>query len=343
MKRLLLAGCLSVLLVGCAEPDATEQTTTLDLRPADAQVASGTTIKVPGDANMTIFCAVFTGPNHPAAAAEAKMFATAAMQQEPGVTPEFYVIQHEDRSILYHGFYETDDPIIDRRAAARAARDKDVIERMGIAGPEGGQVPAFPMAIFKPIPKPDPVAPAEFDLRNSNAFWTVAIAVYTDPATRKRAAVESVIAAREQNVPAYFLHEGNFSYVTIGAWPREAVAAGRTSEELNELGTGDDTMDPRLMVVSPGGLPEHLKNVTDSRGRQAVSMEVQIEVRDPTLLATMKRYDYDVDGFTQRPEPLLVNVPETLKIRVDQPVDTSAFTEDKDEEMLDLLQRPPGL
>ena len=271
-------------------------------------------VAVPEGAALTILCRSFTGPNHASEARQAKVFAAQAAKQS-GDAGDFYVVHQEDRSVLYHGFYKTDDPARDEREARRLQADRDLIERMGTQnpGPEGGLVKAFPQSLVVPIDQPDPVAPAEYDLRNSDAFWTVAIAVYTDPALHKQAAVESVLAARQMGTEAYFLHKGNFSYVTIGAWPESAVRKGTGSKQANEAANAQSDYDPRPLVVAPAGrLPERLKGFTDDRGREAVELEVRLEVTDPSLGQTIAAYGYDVDGYEEGDAPLLVNVPESL-------------------------------
>jgi len=149
--------------------------------------------------------------------------------------------------------------------------------------------------------------------------------------------------AREQGVEAYFLHRGNLSYVTVGAWPRSAVRESRTSAELLEERVAND-YDPPPVVMSPGGrLPERFRNLTDERWRRAVAMEVQIEIADPTLLATIKRYDYVVDGYVDQAEPLLVPVPKALGRRAAEELDAAAKRPPQARDLDALLDRPPGL
>ncbi len=321
MRNSLLVGVALTCCVGCAGPSG--QTGNATVTPTLARsdnISAGRqgvgadrgvpNVSIPKNATMTILCRDFTGPSHASDAKQAKLFAEQAAGEVASFDSSFYIVHGENRSVLYHGFYETIDVRDDKREGERAQRAKAVIESMETAGLNGVPIKAFGRAIFVPLEQPDPVAPTVYDLRNSDAFWTVAIAVYTDPAQRKQAAVESVAAARKQGIDAYFLHKGNFSYVTIGAWPESAIKRGVNSRDALESSV--DPVNPRPIVVSSGKLPDRLRNLTDKAGRRAATFEVQLEINDPTLMATMRRYDYDVDGYQESEEPLLVNVPESL-------------------------------
>lgn len=278
----------------------------------EASVAGGpeeSTVAAPAGATQTIYCRDFTGPNHVANANQAKEFAAAAPlpPEARGALGNFYVVHGETRSVLYHGFYTTFDPDVDRREAERARRDHAIIEAMTVAGPGGEQVRAFPRAVFAPLERPDPTAPSEWDLKNAPGYWTVAIGVYTDPAQRKQAAVESVAAARKAGVEAYFFHGSSQSYVCVGTWPRKA--ARQTVQGDYPQRHQIDPNDPPPVIVSTTPLSEAARNMHDRRGRRVHALEVGLEISDPSMRKTMAQYDYDVDGLHGQEEPLLLEIP----------------------------------
>ncbi len=336
-------GCLSIGGCGAtsqkAEPvEVADIDRTQAPNPSLDEGPENLTPQARGDATLTLFCRDFTGTNHAADAAQVKAFATKAAKAEGG-SGDFYVVHGEGRSVLYHGFYRTDDPEVDQSEARRAAEDRQLIDNMTFVSSLDGPQKAFPRAILRPLETPDPVAPPEYDLRNSDAFWTIAIATYTDSTRGKQAAVDSVLDARRAGHEAYYLHKGNLSYVTIGAWPREAVREQKTSEEISDNFANMRT--PPDLVVGSGKVADAIRKQRRQEGKRDVSIEVKLDIADPTLLQTIKNYDYAVDGYVEGPDPLLVNVPATLNREVAAP---SQPLEAAPETKVDpLLTRPPGL
>ena len=308
---------------------------------AGDEAAPRQTVTAPADATATIVCADFTGGDHRAAAERAKQFAEAATlpaeyRDELG---EFYVVHGQGRSVLYHGFYSTFDPDEDAEAGLAAQIDRRLIEAMEMAGP-GGRFKAFPRAHFTPLKRPDPKAPPEWDLANVDAYWTVCIGTYTDPARRKRAAVESVAEARRMGVEAYYFHDQSQSYVTVGTWPADAA---RQRLDTDYDPAKDDPNDPQPLIVSTGELPAGARNMTDRRGRRVRSVEMGLEISDPTLRATLERYPYSVDGVPEKEVPLLFPVARVTG-RAAPTIDEPAIDPvSQDREMRDLLARPAGL
>lgn len=345
MSRVLCCLGLALVVAGCSsseapppEPvvdfDATPSTSGEPASIAEANEPVSLTPQAQGDATLTIFCRDFTGPNHAADAQQAKAFANKAAKAE-GADGNFYVVHGDNRSVLYHGFYRTDDPAVDEREANRVLRDRRLIEQMTFVSSIEGPQKAFPRAIVRPLETPDPVAPSEYDLRNSDAFWTVGIATYT----QKQAAVDSVLDARRQGFEAYYLHKGNFSYVTIGAWPREAVREQKSSKDISD--NFANMLAPPDLVLGTGKLADAIRAKRREQGKNDVSIEVRLDVADPTLLETIKSFDYSLDGFVQGPDPLLVNVPSTLNRR--QPTEVKPLEAVPEAKVDNLLTRPPGL
>lgn len=320
----LAAGGLAVLgLIGCggstAKPAETALVTiggpvsggaTLGAEASAAGAPEQSTVAAPAGATQTIYCRDFTGPNHVVNAERAKDFAAAAPlpPEARGALGHFYVVHGETRSVLYHGFYETFDPAVDAEEAERAQRDHTIIEAMTVAGPAGEPVRAFPRAVFAPLERPDPPAPSEWNLENAPGYWTVAIGVYTVPAQRKQAAVESVAAAREAGVEAYYFHGDSQSYVCVGTWPKAAARQTVQGDypEMHQI----DPNDPPPVIVSTTPLSEAARNLRDRRGRRVHALEIGLEISDASLRQTMKQYDYDVDGLRGQEEPLLLEIPE---------------------------------
>lgn len=73
----------------------------------------------------------------------------------------------------------------------------------------------------KEVPKPAPPAPPEWDIANSNCFYSLEIATYynvpeSNYFNRKKDAVEAVKALRKNRSPAYYYHGYHESRVLIG-------------------------------------------------------------------------------------------------------------------------------
>jgi hypothetical protein len=322
---------------GSADPRTVSDagaTDTFTVQPAVVRSSGGRQITAPAEANFTIYCRDFIGPRHVELAESARDGAASASVPR-GTLGRFYVVHEEDRSVLYHGFYAAFDG--DSAEAERAQRDHEVIRDMVAAGPDGRPVPIFPRAVFRPLERPEPPAPSEWNLREVDAYWTVAIAVYTDDAARKQAAVESVREARRQGIEAYFLHHRGHSYVCIGSFEPDAV---RMKNEAQRELARMDSENPQPLVVTDGVVPEATRRrLAQKAGGRAIFVDLQqaFEVRDPALREILEAYPYSVNGEPANQAPLLVNVPQTLDL------DTSRFVAPPptDRDLQQLLERPP--
>ena len=317
----------SALVAGCgggASRPSGEQTTLLVNTGGSTAVTPGgstgatsdaglgpQTLKVtaPADATETIFCRDFTGIDHADAALRARDFATNANlpSQFSGSLGNFYVVHGDDRSVLYHGFYKTSDPLIDKKEADRALRDRRIIEAMEITNSAGDTVRAFPRTLFVGLQRPDPTAPSDWDLNNANGHWTVGIAAFNATPDRKARAVAAVREARKAGVDAYFFHDKNQSYVCVGLWPKSAA---RQTISGNYPSQRDiDPNDPPSVLLFTTKVPEHMKNMRDKRGRPVYWQEIRLDVRDPELENVMRQYDWDVNGMNEAAEPVLYEIP----------------------------------
>ena len=326
---LLAAGCL--ILAGCgggAFPPAGNDTrpsatlaggSTVLPMPASAgptRDAAGRAVDAPADAAYTIFCREFDDARH-------HDTATAALARAADATglDDFYLVRGDGHSVLYHGFYRAMDDSIDPRSAEAAREHRETISRVTLNGR-----PFFPQAHVAQLQRPDPAAPAEWDAAGLDAFWTVVIGVYTDPVRAKEAAVQSVRAAREMGVDAYYLHHEGMSYVCVGGWPADAVRRQMSLQDRDQAGAGlgIDENDPAPIVVSNGPVPPEYRNLRDARGRPVRVLETTPEILDPTLQETIDAYPYSVDGEPRREVPLLLKLPELTGRAYATPEETPA-------------------
>ncbi|MEL7237566.1 MAG: hypothetical protein AAGK78_01795 [Planctomycetota bacterium] len=298
-----------------------------------AKDVTGQTVRAPSNASVTIFCREFRGAQHYQTAKAAEKRAAEVMRSN-----DFYVVRGEDRSVLYHGFYRTADSTIDEKSAREVREDREQIERITLNG-----VQFFPRAIVASLDRADPKAPAEWDLRNSDAFWTVVIGVYTDPARRKRAAVDSVRQARDMGVEAYFLHDEGHSYICLGSWPADAVKRQMDLNDRDAAGrVARDEYNPAPIIVSNGAVPDAvLRDIRQNLNSNAPLLTTRVEYNDPTLEKIASSYPYSVDGEPRNDTPLLLNVNELLGRETQEAVDP-AEKRAVDEKLIDTLLKRPG-
>jgi hypothetical protein len=261
-------------------------------------------VTAPREAAYTIYCRDFSGENHAAVAEKVKQ----QVEQVSGLK-DLYLVRGEARTVLYHGFYKTFDATVDRKEAGRAKADRNMLESLV----DAQQAKIFPRTVFEPLERPDPEAPAEWNLENAKGYWTLLVITYTDPVNGKQAAVESVREARKQGYDAYYFHKDSQSHVCIGSWPSSAVKRGQSMQDDNweKLDEGSvDLIEPRVKVVSMSPLDERWKNMRDDKGRPLELYEMRVELLDPTLKKLYGELGYSVNGVALNREfPLLLQVP----------------------------------
>ncbi|MEM6314956.1 MAG: hypothetical protein AAF743_12765 [Planctomycetota bacterium] len=226
------------------------------------------------DASFTLFVHRFDGASHVRYAK--------AVRDELNTKTQFkdwYVLHKAGESLLYHGRY-----------ADRDAAGKDRAQIARIANAVGD--PMFTRVMIVPMDAPDPEAPPEWNIVNTDKKWTLVIADYTGHPDRKTFAVDAVRQAREMGVEAYYFHGPNTSSVLVGAWPMRAL---RPQEMDDAAGGGAQN---RPIVVSSVRLPDAFRKVAlDENGRQMDVIQPKIEVTDPSMARAMQDYpEYALNG-----------------------------------------------
>lgn len=290
-------------------------------------------VSAPREASFTIYCRDFTGPNHAAVAERVKK-----QVEEVSGLKDFFLVRGETRTVLYHGFYSTFDPSVDKREAERAGRDRQRLESLV----NERQAKIFPRTVFEPLDRPDPAAPPEWDLHNAKGHWTLMVATYAGHAESKQAAVESVREARRMGYEAYYLHKDGQSHVCIGTWPMDAVKRGTSMFEDNKAKEDRGLVnpyDPPVKVLSMGPMDPRWKEMRDERGRPFELYEVRVEFLDPTLREMYGKLAYSVDGQDRGGNefPLLLEIP--LAVNRKSAIDSEAVAPATQQSQDPLLRR----
>ena len=293
--------------------------------------STGQRVEAPADAAFTIFCREFTDARHYDTAIAYKK----AAEQASKLT-DFYVVRGDGRSVLYHGFYRSNDETIDQKSADQLRADRQLIERIAANGQK-----VFPQAVVASLDRADPKAPEEWNLANADGYWTVVIGVYTDPLRRKKAAVDSVRQARDMGVEAYFLHTEGQSYICIGTWPREAVAEGvNPGDQRHAAAMGIDEYNPPPIIISNEPLNNNDKariaEMERRTGQRIRVFHTQAKIDDPSLQKVVDTYPYSVDGFDENKPPLLLNMSQQFNRTDDRP----AATKVEDKTINNVVERP---
>lgn len=261
-----------------AEANANKAPANDDKAASAASAADADMPVPPPDAQWTIYCKTYSGPDHIVVAKAMRD----QLRARDRSMPDWYVVHGEGESTLYYGFYrvvsesETTDPK-DAREAARFQRDRKKIDMMTDAT---GNRP-FRYCHASPFAGPDPAGPPEWNLENANGYWTIQIAAYSGSPMRKQYAVDAVREARAQGIEAYYHHGSTTSSVCIGAWPEQAV---RQSDEVRAT----NSTDP--LFVLPPGFSDAPKEFTTPDGQRVQTVTTGAYIEDPTLLQTMKQY-----------------------------------------------------
>jgi hypothetical protein len=301
MKYLILSLIGVAVVAGCAGKSGTAPagapvvvTTETPVQQTKSGVAVETDAIQPADAQWSIACRQFGGPNHVELAKGAKESVKAATGMK-----DFYVVHEDGLSTLYYGFYRSITPRqesgMSRDDVAEGKRAQKDLQRLQSMETKFGEK-LFPTAFMAPLEPVDPPAPAEWDLRNvdrnkrdndpTKAFWSLEIAIYKDSPERKQAAVDSVRALREQMgvKDAYFYHGKTTSSVCIGAWPREAIK----EQERRTAGVDDPS---ETFILLPQALPAGVSDkVHGPDGELIKAIAPRKEIADPTFLDYTRRY-----------------------------------------------------
>jgi hypothetical protein len=273
---------LCVLLVGVssvvAPPVAHAQSKKSKASKGEASVTAA------ADARYTIFCVSIDGPGHVERAIKLKSELLRLTDLK-----DWHLLHQEGNSVLYYGRYRCFNDPSDKAESERAQRDRAMIDSMT---DQSGTRP-FRQAVFVELESPDPMAPPEWNLANAPGVWTLQIAAYKDSPERKQAALDTVKAAREQGIEAYVHHGPSVSSVCVGSWPQEAVIIHDPFEQRNR-----DTAVSLIVTDRPLGID--LTNVRDNQNNPVQLMERRVEIRDESLLATMRQYPtHSVNGFEE--------------------------------------------
>ncbi len=243
----------------------------------------------PKDAQWTLYCRTFSGPNHVLLAKQTKANLLTSTDMNG-----WYLVHGERESTLFYGFYRSisvDDPR-ERGEAARAQADRRNV--VNIQDAEKNQ--PFQYCHFVEVAQPDPEGPPQWNLLNApaTAYWSLEIAAYKDSPQRKQAAVDAVKEARAQGIDAFYYHGPTISSVCVGAWPREAVKA----QEESSGRSSDPTESIMVMnMLMPENTPSEI--VTPD-GERIKAMVPLLEIQDQSLRQAMQRFpNHAVNGLLQ--------------------------------------------
>ncbi len=146
-----------------------------------------------------------------------------------------FVIHKAGHSELFWGRYSSVGAAQENLGKAKAYR------------PPSGD-PIFAKAIVVPLPGKD-IGPAEWNLKNAKAAYSLLVAVFKDDPERKyvgrrRRAVELCEQLRKSHCEAYFHHGRTSSDVTVGAFPPQSIGIRRT-----RTGPQLDIRDPKIRLL----------------------------------------------------------------------------------------------
>ena len=309
MAGAVASALLLTAAVGCADgPKAADDQVdyAAKARKADAAPGSGGAAKLagqfdemptpPADAQYTIHCQDYAGPDHQEVARRARDLLRAN-------TPlgKWYVVHGDQQSTLYYGFYRTVDRTdrVDGAEGQRAINDLDAIRTLH--DNRGDRL--FPASLPVPIDSPDPAANPKWDITRTGAYWSLDVATFKDTPDRKLRAVEAVADARRLGYDAYYYHGPHTSEVCIGAWPEKAAI---------EIDTAMQNIDPTrpLLVtptpLAPGGMAGLDPNIQ--------TVAPRVDPVDPSMIAAIGTWQtHAVNGYVRmKPDPVThqaTNVP----------------------------------
>ncbi len=320
--RTLLVVCAMGLLAGCGGvangPDGA--------KPSGGAGAAGAggnrAMNIPAGAELTIYVATCSGPNHIADCKQVKTTLESVPQLKN--LHDWYIVHGDGQSVLYHGYYK--NPAADPRDGERAKSDQRAISSL-VDNSTGQRL--FSYTPIVSLDTADPSAPPEYDLANAKGYWSLQVAAFQNVENRKQAAVEAVLAARKQRIEAYYFHGPTVSSVCIGAWPESAVKR----QESDHVEAADANQP---LLVLPGDVNLPGRDFKTSDGEKLRVMQPKLEVLDPGMLRTMRQFpEHAVDYMTKqkkmadgtvRGDPsFLVIIPHTQPTR-GNPANPDGFT-----------------
>ncbi len=237
---------------------------------------------IPEGARWTIFCTSFSGPGH---MEQARRFRDQMVQQTKLV--DFHVVQNQDHSTLYYGYYREIDAKVDAKEAARAAADRRTMADFTNSA-TGERL--FRGVLIVAMDEADPVAPAEWNLKNAKGYWSLQVAAFRDNSRRKEAAVEAVRDLRKQGYDAYYFHGPAVSSVCIGAFPQSSVV----------VDDGPEKISPEAAVlVAPAGVPLPQGQMLTDKGQPLVAKQRRLNVTDPELLKLWRTFPNHATNYEE--------------------------------------------
>jgi len=252
--------------------------------PQSSQQASDPLPNIPKDAEWTILCATFSGPDNASQARNAKTNLINMTKMR-----DWYIIHGQGQTTLYYGFYRSINDPKDAKESARAQNDRKTIA--ALADANGARL--FSTVILTKLDTPDPSSPPEWDLTRAPGTYSLQIAVFKDSPERRAFAVNAVREARAAGYDAYYYHGPTASSVCIGAWPDSAV------RERNDFNVKAMDNPGAVPLVTAGALPtlaEGQQYMTPD-GKPINVVAAKYEILDPKLLAIMKQFpSHSVNG-----------------------------------------------
>lgn len=232
---------------------------------------------IPEGARWTIRCAHYTGPTHQG---DGKMMKDYLLRNTN--LKDWYLVQSENGTSLYYGYYREIDERTDKVEGGRAQNDRRVIANL--IDPRNGDH-LFQSVLLMPLEEADPVAPAQWDLRNADGYWSLQIAAMRDDPKRKEKAVEIVKALRAEGREAYYYHGPTISSVCVGCFPREAASKPGFTDQ------GVSVKDPNeeVMVV-PGSVSLPGDEFVTPDGRRIKAFQAKLEIHDARLMKLMEEF-----------------------------------------------------
>jgi hypothetical protein len=256
--------------------------------PSSQQQSSDPFPSIPKDAEWTILCGTFAGPDHASTARAVRSNLIAQTKM-----PDWYIIHGQGQTTLYYGFYRSINDPKDAKESARAQNDRKTVA--ALADPSGARL--FSTVILTKLDTPDPASPPEWDLTRAQGTYSLQIAVYKDSPDRRAAAVQAVRDARAHGYDAYYFHGPTASSVCIGAWPDTAV---REQNDFNVKGQANPLAVPLVTAGSLPTLAEGQQYMTPD-GKPMNVVSAKYDILDPKLMEMMKLFQWHSVNGVDRP------------------------------------------